>query len=55
MVADGLSRAAKGTPREEGDGSEWTVSEDWEATTGLTHDLFHVADASSEEMRILRE
>ena len=55
VVADGLSRAAEGTPREEGDSSEWTVSEDWEATTGLTHDLFHVADASSEEVRILRE
>jgi transposase InsO family protein len=55
VVADGLSRAAEGTPREEGDGSEWTVSEDWEATTGLTHDLFHVADAGSEEMTALRE
>jgi hypothetical protein len=42
MVADGLSRAAKGAPREEGDGSKWTVSEDWEAMTGLTHDLFQV-------------
>jgi hypothetical protein len=31
------------------------VSEDWEATTGLTHDLFHVADASSEEVTSLRE
>ena len=55
VVADGLSRAAEGTPREEGDGSEWTVSEDWEATAGLTHDLFHVADAGSEEMTALRE
>ena len=55
VVADGLSRAAEGTPREEGDGSEWTVSEDWEATAGLTHDLFHVASASSEEMSALRE
>ena len=55
VVADRLSRAAEGTPWEEGDGSEWIVSEDWEATTGLTHDLFHVADASSEEMCILRE
>jgi len=47
MVADGLSRVAKGAPREEGDGSEWTVSKDWEAMTGLTHDLFQVADAGS--------
>ena len=53
-VADGLSRVAEGTPWEEGDSSEWTVPEDWEATTGLTHDLFHVADAGSEEMLVLR-
>ena len=55
VVADGLSRAAKGTPQEEGDGSKWTVSEDWEETAGLTHDLFHVAGACSEEMSMLRE
>jgi transposase InsO family protein len=55
VVADGLSRSAEGTPREEGDGSEWTVSEDWEVTAGLTHDLFHVAGATSEEMSTLRE
>ena len=40
VVADGLSRANEGTEHEEGDGSEWTVSEDWEANTGLTHDIF---------------
>lgn len=55
VVADGLSRAAKGTPREEGNGSEWTVSEDWEATAGLTHGLFHIADINSEEVTTLRE
>jgi len=55
VVADGLSRAAEGTPREEGDGSEWTVSKDWEATAGLTHDLFHIAGTDSEEMSTLRE
>jgi len=49
VIADGLSRAAKGTPQEEGGGSEWMVSEDWEVTAGLTHDLFHVAGADSEE------
>ena len=55
VVADRLSRAAEGAPREEGDGSEWTVSEDWEATTGLTHDLFQVSDAGSKEMLVLRK
>jgi len=42
VVADGLSRAAEGTPHEEGDSSECTISEDWEATTGLMHDLLHM-------------
>ena len=55
VVADGLSRAAEGAPCEEGDSSEWTVSEDWEATTGLTHDLFQVSDAGSKEMLVLRK
>ena len=55
VMADGLSRAAKGTPREEGDVSEWTVSKDWEATAGLTHDLFHVADINLGEVTTLRE
>ena len=41
VVADGLSRASEGTRNEEKDGSEWTVSEDWEANVGLTHDVFH--------------
>ena len=55
IVADGLSRAAEGAPHEEGDGSEWMVLEDWEATTGLTHDLFQVSDAGSNEMLALRK
>ena len=54
-MADGLSRAAEGAPCEEGDGSEWMVSEDWEATTGLKHDLFQVSDAGSKEMLVLRK
>ena len=45
-MADGLSRASKGTGNESGDGSEWTVSEDWETNAGLTHDIFHITDAS---------
>ena len=31
------------------------MSEDWEATAGLTHNLFHVANAGSEEMSTLRD
>jgi hypothetical protein len=27
------------TPREKGDGHEWTVSEDWEAQSKLTNDI----------------
>ncbi|KIM37847.1 hypothetical protein M413DRAFT_55916, partial [Hebeloma cylindrosporum] len=38
-----------------GDGSEWTVSEDWEASTGLTHDIFHTENACTSEMAELRE
>lgn len=50
VVADGLSRACEGTPHEDGDGSEWTVSEDWETMTGLTHDIFHMSNAHTPEM-----
>jgi len=42
VVADGLSRAREGTGKEDGDGSEWTVCEDWEAVMGLMHDIFQV-------------
>jgi hypothetical protein len=55
VVADGLSRASEGTSNKEGDGSEWSVSEDWEATKGLTHNIFHATDASNLEMARLRE
>jgi transposase InsO family protein len=55
VVADGLSRASEGTPNEAGNGSEWTVSEDWENSKGLTHDVFHTANAYAPEMAKLRE
>ena len=55
VVADGLSRANEGSEHEKGDGSEWTVSEDWEADTGLTHDIFHLSTAQTPEMAKLRE
>ena len=49
VVADGISQKGEGQPRNLGDGSEWTISEDWEATTGLTNDILHIStdDVSS--------
>lgn len=44
-VADALSRADEGTPKEVGDGSEWTMSPDWEARAGIVNDLFTVQEA----------
>jgi hypothetical protein len=41
-VADGISRKFVNLPTEHGDGHEWTISEDWEARTGLQNDMFHV-------------
>ena len=55
VVADGLSRASEGMTHKEDDGSSWTVSEDWENTIGLTHDIFHTSDACTAEMTNLRE
>lgn len=47
VVADGLSRMWEGQERVHGDGSEWSVSEDWEAVTGLVNNVFGV-DAAKE-------
>ena len=55
VVANGLSRASEGTENEGGDGSEWMVSEDWEASVRLTHDVFHTTEAITPEMAELRE
>jgi hypothetical protein len=46
VVADGLSRRFMGASLTRGDGHEWTVCEDWEARTGLTHAFFHIAEES---------
>ena len=43
VVADGISQKWDGLPRQVGDGSEWTVCEDWEETTGLVNTILHVA------------
>ena len=42
MVADGLSQKFVNTPKEQGDGHEWTVSEDWEARTWLANDILNL-------------
>jgi transposase InsO family protein len=41
-IADGLSRQYENSPRLPGDGSEWTVSPDWETREGITNDVFGV-------------
>ena len=41
-AADGLSRKSSGLPHEEGDGSAWSVNEDWESSKGLVNDMFTV-------------
>jgi transposase InsO family protein len=43
-IADGVSRQYEGMDKIPGDGSEWTVTPDWEEVTGLVHDLYHVAE-----------
>jgi hypothetical protein len=57
VVADRLSRQWEGQPRDANlqDGSNWTVSEDWEATTGLTNDILMTTLEASETMVSLLE
>ena len=55
VVADGLSRANEGLPNEDGDGSQWTVSEDLEAAVGLTHNVFYTTDPTTPEVVQLRD
>jgi hypothetical protein len=48
VVADGLSRKFVNLPKEDGDGHEWTVSEDWEARTRLANDVFNIQTSQLE-------
>lgn len=50
LVADGLSQKCVNLKLESGDGHEWTVSEDWDAGTGLTNDLFSMGTTTLQEM-----
>ena len=54
-VADGLSRANEGTQHKEGDGSNWTIPEDWEVNAGLTQDIFYLSSTRTPEMASLKE
>jgi transposase InsO family protein len=50
IIADGLSRQWEGQPRDAGlqDGSKWTVSEDWEANSGLVNDILCTTEITNE-------
>lgn len=48
VVADGLSRKWEGQPRAAGDGSEWSVNEDWEARIGIVNDIMLISPADPE-------
>jgi hypothetical protein len=47
VVADGISRKWENTPPIPGDGSEWTVSEDWEERTGLVNDIMTITSVNA--------
>jgi transposase InsO family protein len=46
-AADALSRRMSGHPRMDGDGSAWSVNEDWESAHGLVNDLFSIQTTES--------
>jgi len=52
-IADGVSRQYEGTDKTPGDGSEWTVTPDWEEVMGLVHDLYHIVDLP--DLMVLKE
>jgi transposase InsO family protein len=52
-IADGVSRQYEGTDKVPGDGSEWTVTPDWEEVTGLVHDLYQVTELP--DLTVLKE
>ena len=53
MVADGISQKWEGLPRQMGDGSEWTVCNNWEGAAGLANDVLNMAPDS--DMQALKE
>ncbi|TFY74308.1 hypothetical protein EWM64_g9704 [Hericium alpestre] len=55
VVADGLSRKGEGLPHEAGDGSDWMVNKDWEASRGLVNDVMTLAVEHNPEHQPLFE
>ncbi|KAG2739639.1 hypothetical protein P692DRAFT_201668005, partial [Suillus brevipes Sb2] len=53
--ADALSRRASGQPQKDGDGSAWSVSEDWETERGLVNDLFLIQQTDSTSGMLVTE
>ena len=50
VVTDRISRKFINVPIEQGDGHEWTVSEDWEARTGLANDILNIHTTKPESI-----
>lgn len=44
VVVDGISCKWEGIPRQTGNGSKWTICEDWEAAAGLINDALHTSN-----------
>lgn len=44
---DSISRQFSGIERTDNDGSNWTVSKDWESTTGLVNDILAITELDS--------
>ncbi|TFY79119.1 hypothetical protein EWM64_g4891 [Hericium alpestre] len=55
VVADRLSHQSTGRARTVGDGSEWSVSEDWEVSRGLVNDVLLLTAPEDPSVTILCE
>ncbi|PSR72521.1 hypothetical protein PHLCEN_2v11621 [Hermanssonia centrifuga] len=53
-VADGFSREGEGHHHKPGDGSDWTVQEDWEHREGLDNDILLVENAPANRQLLQR-
>jgi len=49
-IADGLSRQHEGQPHTDMDGSNWTVSPDWEQREGLILGIYQVVVKDTEDL-----
>ena len=48
IMANGISHMHEGVPRAQGNGSDWTVCEDWETQSGLINNIFQVTDNAAQ-------